>query len=120
MTELKTKLFTAIPILAFMLSVGAFYTFGTFATTFASKQEAMVLHYAPDSMMKGSPSSSTALAVAVPPLSVETQLLWARIGVSAITLIVAVFIIFSRRDFSPSGKTWAYAMIGTIVGFWLK
>jgi isoprenylcysteine carboxyl methyltransferase (ICMT) family protein YpbQ len=40
-------------------------------------------------------------------------------GVTAILLIATLLVILSKR-YAADDKHWAYATIGTIVGFWLK
>jgi len=39
--------------------------------------------------------------------------------VSSAVLLVAIFVILAKR-FASTDKHWAYATIGTIVGYWLK
>jgi hypothetical protein len=38
---------------------------------------------------------------------------------SAIILIPALYVILSK-NYSPRDKHWAYATVGTILGFWLR
>jgi hypothetical protein len=42
-----------------------------------------------------------------------------RIIISLMLLPCALFIILSSR-YKPTDKHWAYATVGTIIGFWLK
>jgi preprotein translocase subunit SecF len=42
-----------------------------------------------------------------------------RILVTIVLLTAALFVILSKR-FQPKDKHWAYATIGTLIGFWLK
>jgi hypothetical protein len=38
--------------------------------------------------------------------------------ITGILLLASLFVILAKR-YSPADKHWAYATIGTIVGFWL-
>ena len=51
------------------------------------------------------------------PLLIEE--FWVRTGVSVLMHSCAVFVIISPR-FKPTQKHWAYGMVGTILGYWLK
>lgn len=42
-----------------------------------------------------------------------------RITVSAAVLAASLFIILSNR-YGPKDKHWAYATVGTVLGYWLK
>jgi hypothetical protein len=43
---------------------------------------------------------------------------WARLIVSAIVLLAALFVILSKR-YQEESEKWAFGAIGTILGFWL-
>lgn len=45
--------------------------------------------------------------------------LWMKVGISLVLLGVAVTILFTKPDESPSTK-WATGLIGTVVGYWLS
>jgi hypothetical protein len=58
----------------------------------------------------------------VPPNSVGAGLtaeFVVQAGVTAVLLIATLLVILSKR-YADADKRWAYATIGTIVGFWLK
>jgi len=42
-----------------------------------------------------------------------------RLVVSIVLLSAGLFVILSER-YDPNAKHWAYATVGTILGFWLK
>jgi hypothetical protein len=41
------------------------------------------------------------------------------VAVSSVVLLVAIFVIIAKR-FASTDKHWAFATVGTIVGYWLK
>jgi hypothetical protein len=41
------------------------------------------------------------------------------IGLSVVLTAASLFVIL-RKDYGPKDKHWAYATIGTILGFWLR
>jgi hypothetical protein len=57
----------------------------------------------------------------VPNLPVEGSLLkeWIQIGITLLLLAASLFVILSSR-YGPKDKHWAYATVGTLIGFWLK
>ncbi len=44
--------------------------------------------------------------------------LWMRIAVSAAVLAAALYVILSKQ-YNPEDLKWAYAAVGTVVGYWL-
>jgi hypothetical protein len=44
---------------------------------------------------------------------------WVRVVISAIVLLAALYIILSRK-FATDQEKWAFGVIGTILGYWLK
>jgi hypothetical protein len=42
-----------------------------------------------------------------------------RVAISGLLLLAALWIILSRR-YASTEKHWAYGIIGTILGFWLR
>jgi len=42
-----------------------------------------------------------------------------RILVSSVVLAASLYVILSKR-YTPQDKHWAYATVGTILGFWLR
>ena len=40
--------------------------------------------------------------------------------VTGIVLLVALYIILSKKGYGPKDKHWAYGTVGFILGFWLK
>ncbi len=42
-----------------------------------------------------------------------------QVGLSIVLTIASVFLILSK-SYGPKDKHWAYATIGTILGFWLR
>ena len=44
---------------------------------------------------------------------------WMQIGITLLLLAASLFVILSSR-YEPKDKNWAYATVGTLVGFWLK
>lgn len=55
----------------------------------------------------------------------ENRVFWIRVCVSAVVLLSSLYMILIGhtgfgRPFSAGDLKWAYAMIGTVVGFWLR
>lgn len=44
---------------------------------------------------------------------------WVRIVITGILLLAALYIILSK-SYDGSSKNWAFGVVGTIVGYWLK
>jgi hypothetical protein len=57
----------------------------------------------------------------VPNLPSEGSFLkeWMQIGITLLLLAASLFVILSSR-YEAKDKNWAYATVGTLVGFWLK
>jgi len=41
-----------------------------------------------------------------------------QVGISILVIAASLFVILSKR-YAPRDKHWAYATVGTILGFWL-
>jgi hypothetical protein len=55
-----------------------------------------------------------------PPLDpLIIQQFWVRVAISFCVLACALFVILSKR-YTPTQKHWAYATLGTLLGYWLK
>lgn len=57
------------------------------------------------------------MPASVDPLTI--QFLYVRAALSAIILACALYVILSTR-FQPREKNWAYGIVGTLVGYWLR
>ncbi len=42
-----------------------------------------------------------------------------QLGASLIIALPAIYIVLSR-EYPPQEKNWAFSMLGTIIGFWLR
>ncbi len=42
-----------------------------------------------------------------------------KIGISAIVLVVALFVVLSQK-FPDDYNKWAFGMVGLVVGYWLR
>jgi hypothetical protein len=40
--------------------------------------------------------------------------------ISMVLLISSLFVILSKKLYTPQDRHWDYGMVGTILGFWLK
>lgn len=57
------------------------------------------------------------LAASPDPLTV--QQFWVRVAISFSVLGCALYVVLSKR-YTPTQKHWAYATLGTLLGYWLK
>jgi hypothetical protein len=102
---MKSSLFRLIPVLVFIVGLVAFWL--------GEKLFARPLPHLPNREI---------IAPNVLPNSVGAGLtaeFVVQVGVTAILLIATLLVILSKR-YAEADKHWAYATIGTIVGFWLK
>lgn len=113
-----------IPVLAFCLSVG-FLWYGNrpkdnpVELRFSQVQEETAP--APPMDWKTTDKSTPALAVVpTPEITNASNPFWAKYSISAMVLVGAFAMLFMKKRFSASDLKWAYAMIGTVVGFWLR
>lgn len=63
--------------------------------------------------------STVTMTIPVRSESVFTPSLVMQCGISILFSIAALFIILAQR-YAPTDKHWAYATLGTIIGFWFK
>lgn len=59
------------------------------------------------------------IAPAPGPIVTSDLVLVMKISVSVVVLACASFVILSKR-YGPKDKHWAYATVGTLVGYWLN
>lgn len=45
---------------------------------------------------------------------------WMPVMISVLVLIGAMYVILSRNTYAESQQKWAFGIVGTIVGYWLK